>query len=173
MAAKDPRNYPKHSQMFTELPRGSTEQEGFDSTSTGTTSSQGNQHHNSTIHLDCTSYHQGGLTCHQNILVVWRIYKEKLHTTSFWLTSPQLFGWLLQAKRRGNLDSTTSFETYYDNNLLRNGHVMVIFLFWVCVRPSQSKLVESLGNQVRPRENNLGVIYQKWPEWVGWISLTF
>ena len=25
MAAKDPRNYPKHSQMFTELPRGSTE----------------------------------------------------------------------------------------------------------------------------------------------------
>ena len=60
--------------------------------------------------LDCTSYHQGGLTCHQNILVVWRIYKEKLHTTSFWLTSPQLFGWLLQAKRRGNLHSTTSFE---------------------------------------------------------------
>ena len=49
MAAKDPQNCSKHSQMFTELPRGSTEQEGFDSTSTGTSSSQGNQHHNSTI----------------------------------------------------------------------------------------------------------------------------
>ena len=35
MAAKDPQNCSKHSQMFTELPRGSTEQEGFDSTSTG------------------------------------------------------------------------------------------------------------------------------------------
>ena len=32
MAAKDPQNCSKHSQMFTELPRGSTEQEGFDST---------------------------------------------------------------------------------------------------------------------------------------------
>ena len=51
MAAKDPQNCSKHSQMFTELPRGSTEQEGLDSTSTGTTSSQGNQHHSSTISL--------------------------------------------------------------------------------------------------------------------------
>ena len=40
MAAKDPQNCPKHLQIFTELPRGSTELEGFNSTSTGTTSSQ-------------------------------------------------------------------------------------------------------------------------------------
>ena len=34
MAVKDPQNCSKLSQMFTELPRGSTEQEGFDSTGT-------------------------------------------------------------------------------------------------------------------------------------------
>ena len=28
------------------------------------------------------SYHLGGLTCHQNILVVWKINREKIHANS-------------------------------------------------------------------------------------------